>query len=256
MSFFKDHPRRKWVVLIVLIVLVFALVLGAVAAKKPEEKAPEPEIGGDYAFSVLILGDSQMAGFGWEGGYQNCLSEYYPNAVVVNLAQSGSLLANGDIHAQWEYFLAESTVMPHFILLDGGINDLPYLRQEGFTEESFTIVSDALCSLVEHIHQVSPDTRILYTTMFPLAEWKDSAEGPPSYTIQERYWKHMSRVANTYDYITVLDLFSINPLCFPNADSYREHLADSIHLNEAGYRKTFEYIKHAFVPHLTKALYE
>jgi hypothetical protein len=41
--------------------------------------------------------------------------------------------------------------------------------------------------------------------------------------------------------VTVVDLFSINPFQYPSAQSYRKHLADSIHFNEAGYRKTFEY---------------
>ena len=128
----------------------------------------QTSIGGDYAFFMLILGDSQMAGAGWEGGYENCILEAYPNAVVVNLAQGGSCLSNGDIHAQWEFYLSNTSVMPDLILLDGGINDLPHLRRAEFKETGATLVGEALCSLLELIHTASPDTRILYTLMPPL----------------------------------------------------------------------------------------
>ncbi len=210
----------------------------------------------DYTFSVLILGDSQMAGDGWEGGYANCLVEAYPNAQVLNLARNGSLLANGDIHAQWDFYLSEGFPMSDFVLLDGGINDLPYIQYEEFKDTGLTLVTDAFCSLIEHIHQVSPDTRIIYLLMPPLKEWKESPKGPPSYDIQERYWKQMNILASTYDYVTVLDLFSLNPFHFPCAECYHENFADSIHLSEAGYRKTFEYIDNILVAHLAQKLDE
>ena len=195
-----------------------------------------------------------MAGAGWEGGYKTCFLEAYPNATVVNLAQGGSCLTNGDIHAQWEFYLANTTVMPDFVLLDGGLNDLPYLRKAEFKDTGAALASEALRSLVEQIHAASPDTRIIYTLMPPLAEWKDSEEGPPSYEIQEHYWKQLNISAGAYDYVTVLDLFSFNPFCYPSAERYAENFADSVHLNEAGYRKTFEYINNAIVPHLVGQL--
>lgn len=202
------------------------------------------------SFSVLILGDSQMAGAGWEGGYANCILEAYPHAQVVNLARNGSLLANGDIHAQWEFYRSEAFPRADFVLLDGGVNDLPHIQKEEFADTGLALVQDAFCSLVEQIHQANPETRILYILMPPLAEWKDSDKGPPAYEVQERYWKQMNITANSYDYVTVLDLFSLNPFHFPCAECYHEYLADSIHLSETGYRKTFEYIENAFAVHL------
>ena len=249
-------PHRRWCKILFISVLFLCLLVSAAAVMVLRKNDVKPCIGADHSFSVLILGDSQMAGAGWKGGYGNCISEAYPNAKVTNLAQNGSCLANGDIHAQWEFYLSEFTDMPDFVLLDGGINDLPYLQREEFKDTGFSIVSDALCSLVEEIHEANPDTRILYTLMPPLAEWKDSDNGPPSYEIQEHYWKKMNIIASAYDYITVLDLFSINPFGYPCVACYRENLADSIHLSEAGYRKTFEYINNALVPHLALQLDE
>ena len=137
--------------------------------------------------------------------------------------------------------------MPDFILLDGGINDLPYLQQEGFEDTGMSLVEEALCSLLEEIHELSPDTRVIYILMPPLEEWKDSENGPPSYAVQEHYWKQMNIIASAYDFVTVLDLFSINPFCFPCAECYRENFVDSVHLGEAGYRNTFVYIDNILI---------
>ena len=209
---------------------------------------------GDYPFSILILGDSQMAGAGWEGGYANCIEEAYPNAQVLNLAQNGSLLARGDIHAQLELCLTEDVPAFDFVLLDGGTNDMPYVCKGEFAEAGLELLAEALSSLIEEIHEANPDARIIFTLMPPLVEWEDAKKGPPSYEIQERYWKRMNRIAGLYDYVTVLDLFSINPFHFPCAECYHEYFADSIHLSEAGYRKTFEYIDNIFMAHLAKML--
>lgn len=252
MSTLPHHHRRK---LLFIFVLILCVVLSAVAVKTQLKDDFQAHID-DYPFTMLILGDSQMAGAGWEGGYANCISETYPNAKVINLAQNGSYLANGDIHAQWEYYLSQASSMPDFVLLDGGINDLPYLQREEFKDTGLSLVSEALCSLIEQIHEANPDTRIIYTLMPPFAEWKDSEDGPPSYDIQERYWKQLSILASAYDYVTVLDLFSLNPFHFPCAECYRENLAGSIHFNETGYRKTFEYINNALLPHLAQKLEE
>ena len=250
----KHHRRNLIALLILVMTLAVGILIGAAVTRKPQEVKEEVRscFGNDDTFSLLIMGDSQMAGYGWEGGYGNCISETYPNAVVVNLAQSGSHLTNGEILAQWEFYLEQTDVMPDFILIDGGINDLPYLRREEFQENGMGLISEALGTILERIHEDSPDTRIIYTLMPPFAEWKDSLDGPPSYEIQERYWKRLGILASSYDYVTVLDLFSLNPLHYPCVECYSESLADSIHLSEAGYRKTFEYINNAIMPHLAQ----
>ena len=253
MTDLPNHHRCKP---LIILLLILCLALSAVVVMTLQKEDVQACIGGDHSFTVLILGDSQMAGAGWDGGYKNCFAETYPNATVINLAQNGSLLARGDIHAQWEAYLSEATSMPDFVLFDGGINDLPYLQREEFVDTGFSLVSDALCSLIEEIHEVSPGTRMIYTLMPPLEEWKDSENGPPSYDIQEQYWKQLNILVSAYDYVTVLDLFSLNPFHYPCAECYHENLADSIHLNEAGYRKTFEYINNALVPHLARQLDE
>lgn len=201
----------------------------------------------DIPFSLLILGDSQMTGAGWSGGYANCISETYSNARVFNLAQDGSLLANGEIHDQWEFYLSEDYPAVDFVLLDGGVNDLPYLQKEEWKDGGLTRVKEAFSSLVEQIHEMNPDTHIIYVLMPPLVEWKNSESGPPSYDIQKYYWKQMNILANSYDYVTVLDLFSLNPFRYPCVECYHENFADSIHLSEMGYRKTFEYLDNVFV---------
>lgn len=239
----------------VVFILVLSLILPAAAMAEHLKDDAHSGVD-DYPFSILILGDSQMAGAGWEGGYANCILENYPNAKVLNLAQNGSLLAKGDIHAQWEYFLSEGWDMPDLILLDGGVNDLPYIQREEFKDTGLTLVQQSLRSLLELIHEADPDIRIIYTLMPPLEEWRESKEGPPSYDIQERYWKQINIIASSYDHVTVLDLFSLNPFRFPCAACYRAYFADSIHLNEAGYRKSFEYIDNILVAYLGKQLAE
>ena len=239
-----DHmTRRKVQLYIVAILFSLALLTVDIWQYRKNDTVDTP-------FNVLMIGDSQMAGFGWEGGYANCIGEVYPNAQVVNLAQSGSLMSSGEILSQWEYYIAQGAVMPDVVLVDGGINDLPYLRKEAFQNTGLPLVKHGLQTLIERIHETSPDTRIVYVLMPPFAEWKDSDDGPPSYDMQRNYWKQLHVVANAYDYVTVVDLFTLNPFQYPSADSYQKHLADSIHLNEAGYRKTFEYIQVVLTDHL------
>ena len=234
-----------------LVVLLLCIALSALAIFR-RTAGKKDYTGSDQAFTLLILGDSQMAGLGWPGGYQNCISEIYPNAVVFNLAQSGNLLSNGDIQAQWDYYLSKTDVVPDLILLDGGTNDMPYLKKAAYQDIVLPMVSDALSCLLEQIHRTCPDTHIIYTLMPPYAEWKDSEDGPPAYEVQERYWQQLNALASTYDYVTVVDLFSINPFDYPDANTYRANLADSIHLNETGYRNSFEYINHALLSHLAE----
>lgn len=247
--------RQHWRRLLFVFVIILCLMLPAAAMAAHLKDNLHERIESD-TFSVLILGDSQMAGAGWEGGYANCIQEEYPNAQVINLAQNGSLLSNGDIHAQWEYYLAEDLAVPDFVLLDGGINDLSYMRKEDFDEAGLALVFESLRSIIEQIHEANPDAHIIYTIIPPLGEWKDSESGPPSYDVQDLYWKYMNIVAGSYDYVTVLDLFSLNPFRFPCAECYRENFADAIHLNETGYRNTFGYIDNILVARLAKLLDE
>lgn len=203
-------------------------------------------------FSVLIVGDSQLAGAGWEGGYGNCIRESYANAEVTNVAVSGSRLSKDGIFSQWEQYMAAGNEAPDFVLLDGGFNDLPLLRHLDYSREALEVVKNELVTLIESIHKANPDVHIIYITIPPLVEWKDSTSGPPSYTIQELYWKEIREVINAYNYVTMLDLFSINPFQYPRSDSYRTYFKDSLHMNEAGYRKTYEYIDNILLVQLAK----
>ena len=239
--------RRRALVLVFVLCLMLSVNCFAVHEEDEFHKKME-----DLAFSVLILGDSQMAGSGWKGGYANCIQETFPNARVVNLAQGGSLLVSGDIFAQWEYYLSQDVRMPEIILLDGGINDLSYMKSEEYRENGLSLVTEAFCFLIEDIHERSPDTQIIYTTMPPLEEWDDPEKGPPSYEIQQIFWKYMNITANKYNYVTVLDLFSLNPFHFPCVECYCENFVDSIHLNESGYRNTFGYVCSILETSLTK----
>lgn len=252
MSVFLRHHRCRRLFSFMLI-LCFALPAAAMAAHLKDDLHTGID---DYPFSMLILGDSQMAGAGWEGGYANCISEDYSHVKIFNLAQNGSLLSNGDIRAQWEFYLSKGLPMPDFVLLDGGINDLSYMRREDFENAGLAAVYESLRSLIEQIQEASPDTHIIYTIMPPYQEWKDSEGGPPSYDIQDLYWKYMNIIASTYDGVTVLDLFSLNPFHYPCAECHHENFADSIHLNEAGYRKTYEYIDNILVARLAQKLDE
>lgn len=252
MAVLLNHRRWRALFALAMIVCLMAPDIAMAAHLKEDSQTGIA----DRSFFVLILGDSQMAGAGWEGGYSNCIREAYPNATVVNLAQNGNLLASGEILAQWEFFLTQELPMPDIVLFDGGINDLPYTQKAEFKDSGMTLVQDALAALIGRIHEESPDTRIIYTLMPPFEEWKDSENGPPSYDIQEHYWKQINITASAYDFVTVLDLFSLNPFRFPCAECYHENLADSIHLNEAGYRKTFEYIDNVLVGCLARMMDE
>ncbi|MBE5768514.1 MAG: SGNH/GDSL hydrolase family protein [Clostridiales bacterium] len=236
--------RAQWIRLIQR-TLAFVMILGLAQATPAKAQTGHDEHYPDVSeaeFSVLILGDSQMAGVGWKDGYANCIKEAYPNAKVINLAQDGKLLTDGGILGQWDYYLEKECPMPDVILMDGGANDLFYLPRDGHIENWVNKVCDTLHYLLEKIHLQSPDTQVIYCTFPPLVEWNDPAKGPPEYKAQKIFWKKLVAVSNTFGHVTVLDLFSLNSFHYPCRLCYQEYLADSVHLNENGYRKTFEHI--------------
>lgn len=233
MSFghFKRGCKR---LLILALTLTLALPAGASAAHWHAEA---------YSFTVLMLGDSQIAGAGWDGGYANLIEEYYPDAEVCNLGKHGSRLYNDKILGQWRWYASQDDLpMPDFVLLDGGTVDLNFLKMENFDDEGLAWILYSLEKLLEEIHKTSPDTQIIYITMPPLFEWEDEEDGIPSYEIQHKYWKYMYNTASKYDYVTVLDLFSLNPFHYPCMDCFDKYFADSLHLNERGYRESFPYL--------------
>lgn len=234
-----------------ILLLLLALFICSLLPVKADDQHLEYAISKEApSFTVLILGDSQMEGENWDGGYERCILKAYPNAKVLNLAKGGSLMGNGDIRKQWEFFVAEDYPMPHIVLLDGGANDLLYTNQMPIDEVLLPSIYKEFTSLVEQIHKASPDTHIIYVSMFPLVEWEDNEIGPPSYKEQNYYWKQISIMTSQYSYVTFLDLFSLNPFHYPCSECSKEYLADSIHMNKAGYKKTFEYIDNILLAQL------
>ena len=244
-----QYHRHAGRLLALLLFLCLAPFTGAVAHHAGKDDVTHFD---DVSFTMLVIGDSQMAGAGWRQGYVNCILETYPGAAVLNLAQNGHTLSDGDILAQWMYYRSGDYPTVDFVLLDGGVNDMPRLQQEPYKATIMQDTKEALCTLIEQIHADCPDTQILYVLMPPLAEWKDNTFGPPAYDMQESFWKQLYSTAAAYDYVTVLDLFSINPFHYPCAECYQGYLADSIHFAEAGYRETFAYINNALMVHLAE----
>ena len=249
MSGILNHLKRVFI-----FTLVFILAF-SITASADHLKNDVHAVASNYGFTIVILGDSQMAGTGWDGGYQTCISETYPNSKIINLAHGGDFLVNGDILKQWEYYLSNYTEKPDFILLDGGINDLSHVRERKF-QKDVEKIKDSLHALVTQIHEDCPDAHMIYTLMPPLVEWDDEDYGPPSYDRQKTFWRIMNINASQYSYITVLDLFSLNPFRYPCSECYQEYFSDSVHLSEAGYRKTFEYIDNIILANLSEKLFD
>lgn len=212
-------------------------------------QAPDPLAGK----TIVMIGDSQMYGEGWTGGWANILRENHPDAKIHNLAVSGSYLTAGGIYGQLGDYLNRGGTPPDILIVDGGGNDMMYGQPVGETDadtyypnEDHSTPSAALETLFFHVANAYPECRMLYITMPRLAPWEDALaqgkQGMPNASIQSEYWDALQRVCKKYA-VPCVDLFSEAGIT-TTVESWIEHyFIDGLHMNEKGYRLTYNLLE-------------
>ena len=167
---------------------------------------------------ILFIGDSITAGVGVKDRANNrystvttrILKEKYPDAVEVNLAQSGRALCQQDPG------YAESLLKrePDAVVIQWGVNDQFW----GFSVAEFVAKYD---HLVKTLRAAKPEMPIVLTTLVADFRWPDNLDlwiGRANVAIQEIAARYKCRVAYIHRAI----------------DHDKQYYADIIHPNAAG----------------------
>ncbi len=210
---------------------------------------------------ILIVGDSVMAGAGWAGGYANLIQEKYPTATVVNSAVGGSTLA----HSSSNYILTQITssitadFVPDIILMDGGGNDMMYkennlgieLGELTYYAATATPTFDknttlgALEDIFYTLEKNYPAIKIYFIGLYQLmGDINDGNLDYPSYETQLKWWNKVKACCVKHS-VPYIDLFSSGNFNTSNYGIFTAYMADSLHANEAGYRRLFPIVEAA-----------
>ena len=204
---------------------------------------------------ILCIGDSLMAGNGWEGGYANCIKENHPTVEITNIAVSGAKIIGGEIFGQvTDYYVAGNT-SPDIIIFDGGGNDFMNRSTLGtgkldssFTNGTSDTTCDALETMINGVKTVYPFTKLLYISTPPMQQWDDGnvVVGVPTPSVQREYLDAIEKVLAKWS-IPIADIYRNGNVTSMNASQLGEFFmsGDTVHLNEAGYRQVSSVVEDA-----------
>lgn len=196
--------------------------------------------------TVLLVGDSLMAGNGWTGGYGNCIKEMFPNFTIHNYAVSGTMLFNDEILEQCYTYYNAGLTEPDIIIVDGGGNDFLNRKDIGECSMDTNLAPDttnSVCSYLEKLFSTIRTTwgsaKLLFIIPHSMYMWDDGSTVPgvPSPKVQKEYWDAVRNVCEKWG-VPIADTFKNGNVNY-NATSLSTFFMDddTMHLNEAGYRR-------------------
>ena len=196
---------------------------------------------------ILMCGDSLMYGLGWAGGFKNCLTEKHPTATITNVAVNGATISQTS--QDWIALqLASNCADKDIIIFDGGFNDLGEEIPIGDIPENIgyiegaTTITQYFSTVLYQIRTVNPQADVFY--IIPIL-YQGSQVGNISTKQQNTLADSLKTIAGYYG-VGIIDLrhcatvFTITPINSTN----NPYMYDSLHYNEAGYRKVAPYIDH------------
>ena len=197
---------------------------------------------------ILIVGDSIMYGFLWEGGFKNLIEEKYPSAMVLNNAVTGTTLSNNQIFTQIVSAL-DAGFVPDIILMDGGGNDMLQNFAMGKLKDNpsdfdITTVLGALETLFATLITNHPTIKTYFMGIYQLSQSSGDGANVPYYLEQLDWWNNIKSCCVKYG-IPYIDMFSSGTINGANAGHVATYVIDNIHINEAGYRRLFPIIESA-----------
>jgi lysophospholipase L1-like esterase len=200
-----------------------------------------------------------MAGNGWTGGYANCIKENHPDVTITNLAVTGKMLINNEIFQQLIDYASAGGTQPDILLIDGGGNDcinrveLGTANLDSSYPSGWTATTcDSLESMIYNIKTVYPFTKLLFIMPYPMMQWVDEngtdvIPGVPAPSMQRKYYDEIEKVLMKWG-VPIVDLYRNSNLTSANMSQLANFFmggTDTLHLNEAGYRRVAPVIEDA-----------
>lgn len=208
---------------------------------------------------VLIIGDSIGAGYGYNGGFANLISEDFPHSEVRNASIVGSTISDANIYNQI-LKTYQGGYEPDIIIIDGGGNDLLQGKQlGGFNYDNYDSTGygedfdrSTVIGSLEHLFTVVqtflPNAKCIFTNTYKIRPFDASDDGTsmPVYSEQKTFWEKIEEVCLKYSvlYVDFYGSCNFNPA---NNAQYNLYMADFLHINEAGYRKLWPLLKKALL---------
>lgn len=200
---------------------------------------------------IVCMGDSLVYGYGWEGGYANCIKEKHPDVTIDNIAVSGALMIHGGILSQIADYNTSGGKEPDIVLFDGGGNDFlgrVTLGEVDMTTSAVTggatTTCDALELLIFNVKKTYPCAKLMYVSTPPMVK-SSTDTGIPSPAVQREYLDAIEKVLLKWG-IPMADLYRNGNISSAIPTQLQAFfLDDCIHLNEAGYRHVAPVIEDA-----------
>lgn len=199
--------------------------------------------------NILFAGDSLVSGFGWAGGFANCLQEDHPTAIITNVAEAGALLTYAADRPWIQQQLQENIAGKDILIFDGGFNDIIYPGKVMGTvpddiafNSNPTTVADAFAAWLWSAREANPTMDIFY--IIPCM-YRSAQTGGINTSVGNEFVEILKTICGYYS-VGVIDLrFNGRvPLYSPLGGTTNPYMYDSLHPNELGYRKLAPFIDH------------
>lgn len=199
--------------------------------------------------TVFMMGDSLMYGLGWAGGYKNCLEEQHPNTTFYNFGVNGAALADTSGQAQIiilqmmnnQSIFSQSDI----VIFNGGGNDLGLGVPLGSMPTNFDnvvegyILGELYPAFQQYCHSLrllAPEKDLYYIVPQVYGTFNNISTEKQNLVLE-----NFIKICQFYS-VRVIDLRSNAGFCTAVPATNNPYMYDTLHPNEAGYRKMAPYI--------------
>lgn len=126
-----------------------------------------PDMGQEYLDKIIFLGDSRTysyKAYGVLSGGKKTKQVWTPKSGTMTLsAQSYAMIVYPETGKDMPIRDAVALKKPEYMIIGLGTNGISYMDEEDFRNEYFSLIND--------IKEISPDTKIMINSMFPIANY-------------------------------------------------------------------------------------
>ena len=139
----------------------------AFAVKGSSVLQETPDMGQEYLDKIIFLGDSRTysyKAYGVLSGGKKTKQVWTPKSGTMTLsAQSYAMIVYPETGKDMSIRDAVALKKPEYMIIGLGTNGISYMDEEDFRNEYFSLIND--------IKEISPDTKIMINSMFPIANY-------------------------------------------------------------------------------------
>lgn len=145
---------------------------GIFALTGPSVLKETPDMGQEYLDKIIFLGDSRTysyKAYGVLSGGRDTTQVWTPRSGTMTLSsQSYTLIYYPETGADVSIRDAVAMKKPEYMVIGLGTNGLSYMNEETFKAEFRSLVTD--------IKSISPDTKVMLNSIFPVANYYDNLD--------------------------------------------------------------------------------